>query len=183
MGNDGGDTRESRVALGKRESRVALEGRESRVVVARRESPMESMKHTSRLQSVMRFGTGWIGPVAIAMLLALPSGAAEREPERPKKAGKGGAHGAIAYNQKSGAYGFSYDYPVARAAKESALARCGEPGCIVIVNFRNACAALVQGPKRPFVSQGITQDEASTRAMNKCGDETRCKPVAWACTR
>jgi len=119
----------------------------------------------------------------VALLLALPAGAAQRDPDRPQKAGKGGAHGAIAYNQKTGTFGFSYDFPVARAAKESALARCAEPECIVMVNFRNACAALVQGSKRPFVSQGITRDEASTRAMHKCGDETRCKPVAWACTR
>jgi Domain of unknown function (DUF4189) len=101
----------------------------------------------------------------------------------PSKAGRTGAHGAIAYHAKTGAFGFSFDFPAARQAKESALAQCGESGCVVMVAFRNSCAALVQGEKRPFISQGATRDEAQTRALNKCNSEKHCKPVVWACTK
>ncbi len=101
----------------------------------------------------------------------------------PSKAGRSGAHGAIAYHEKSGAFGYSFDFPSARQAKESALAQCGRSGCVVMMSMRNSCAALVQGEKRPFSSQGITRDEAETRALNKCKSEQHCKPIVWACTK
>lgn len=68
----------------------------------------------------------------------------------PSKAGRSGAHGALAYHEKSGAFGFSFDFPAARAAQESALAQCGQSGCLVMVHFRNSCAALVQGENDPL---------------------------------
>jgi Domain of unknown function (DUF4189) len=101
----------------------------------------------------------------------------------PSKAGRAGVHGAIAYHEKSGAFGYSFDMQAARHAKESALAQCGHSGCIVMVAFRNSCAALVQGEKRPFISQGATRDEAETRALNKCNSEKHCKPIVWVCTK
>ncbi len=101
----------------------------------------------------------------------------------PSKAGRTGAHGAIAYHEKSGAFGYSFDFPSAREAKEAALAQCGQSGCIVMVSIRNSCAALVRGEKRPFSSQGITRDEAETRALKKCNSEKHCKPVVWTCTK
>ena len=123
--------------------------------------------------------------VLLAMLIgfarATPSICAAATP--PSKAGRTGAHGAIAYHEKSGAFGFSFDFASARQAKESALAQCGQSGCVVMVGFRNSCAALVQGEKRPFSSQGTTRDEAETRALKKCNSEKHCKPVVWACTK
>jgi Domain of unknown function (DUF4189) len=123
------------------------------------------------------------GAFTIFVGFVLASYAALAVAHSPSKAGRSGAHGAIAYHQPSGAYGFSFDMPAARAAKESALAQCAQSGCIVMADFRNSCAALVQGEKRPFVAQGATRDEAETRALQKCNSEKHCKPVVWACTK
>lgn len=103
--------------------------------------------------------------------------------DRPTKAGRGGHHGALAYESASGAFGYSFDFQSSRHAKEAALAQCANPKCIVLVNIKNACAAIVQGPKRPFSSQGATREEAEARAVKKCGDEAKCKPVGWVCTK
>ncbi len=128
-----------------------------------------------------RFLFAMLIAMSIGLALATPSIGAAATP--PSKAGRTGAHGAIAYHEKSGAFGFSFDFPSARQAKESALAQCGQSGCVVMVGFRNSCAALVQGEKRPFSSQGTTRDEAETRALKKCNSDKHCKPVAWACTK
>lgn len=103
--------------------------------------------------------------------------------DRPTKAGRTGNHGALAYESTSGAFGYSFDFPTSRQAKEAALVQCANPKCIVMVNIKNACAAIVQGPKRPFNSQGATREEAEARAMKKCADEAKCKPVGWVCTK
>lgn len=122
--------------------------------------------------------------VALAVAVALSAGLAQgASGDRPTKAGRAGNHGALAYESASGAFGYSFDFPTSRQAKQAALAQCANPKCLVMVNIKNACAAIVQGPKRPFSSQGATRDEAETRAMNRCGDEAKCKPVGWVCTK
>lgn len=121
--------------------------------------------------------------ILIAAIAALASGVAYGAGERPTKAGRAGNHGALAYEATSGAFGYSFDFPTSRQAKQAALAQCANSKCLVMVNIKNSCAAIVQGPKRPFSAQGATREEAETRAMAKCADEAKCKPVGWVCTK
>lgn len=129
------------------------------------------------VHQVSRLATQLLSTVLMAVLA--PAALADR----PSKAGRSGHHGALAYESASGAFGYSYDFQTSRQAKEAALAQCANPKCIVIANIKNSCAAIVQGPKRTFSSQGATRDEAETRAMKKCEDGKPCKPVGWVCTK
>jgi hypothetical protein len=123
-------------------------------------------------------------PAVMLVALALGAlGAAHAIANPPTKASRQGFHGAIAYDAASGAHGFSYDFQGSRQAKEAALAQCGKPECVVLVSFKNSCAALAQGAKRSFTSQGATRAEAETRAMARCDDKKACKLVAWSCTK
>jgi hypothetical protein len=97
---------------------------------------------------------------------------------RPKK----GSYGAIAYEPVQRAVGYSFDLKSARDAKVEALKQCGEPGCVVILNFRNACGALVRARGKPFTATGATREEAQTKALNRCADR-KCEVIAWACTK
>ena len=110
-----------------------------------------------------------------ALLLAVPAEAA-------KQAAVPNRFGAIAYHRASQSWGVSYDKPRARDASVEALKQCGQRECEVVHKFKNGCAALVDGPKTFATSSGATRDEAETKALKRCND-TKCKPVAWACTR
>ena len=90
--------------------------------------------------------------------------------------------GAIAYEPTRRAAGYSYDIRSARDAKVEALKQCGEPDCVVLVSFRNACGAVAHGPGKPFAATGATRAEAETKALRACGNQA-CEVVAWACTK
>ena len=111
---------------------------------------------------------------ACAALLAAPALAAK--PKKPS------SYGAIAYHRETQSWGAAYDAKSARDAKLSALERCGNRRCEVVLNLRNGCGALADGPTRFAATPGATRDEAETKALRKCDDKA-CKVVAWACTR
>ena len=111
---------------------------------------------------------------ACAALLAAPALAA-----KPKKPA---AYGAIAYHRATQSWGAAYDATSARDAKVSALERCANKRCEVVLDIRNGCGALADGPKRFAAAPGATRNEAETKALRKCGGEA-CKIIAWACTR
>jgi len=121
-------------------------------------------------------------PALIAMLLAavaLAAACATADAAmRPRKA----SYGAIAYEPALRATGYSFDLKSAREARTEALKQCGEPTCVVILNFRNACGALVRARGKPFTATGATREEAQTKALSKCADR-KCEMIAWACTR
>ena len=90
--------------------------------------------------------------------------------------------GAIAYHRATGAFGYSFDYPGQREAGIAALAACADPECIVVASFSNGCGALVDGPTGPVVAQGVTAQEAETKARLQCTDP-QCRVIVWSCTR
>jgi hypothetical protein len=110
---------------------------------------------------------------ACAALLAAQVHAAK--PKTPS------SYGAIAYHRDSQRWGTSHAARTAREAKVGALERCGERRCEVVLDIRNGCGALADGPRRPATASGATRAEAETRALRKCGGEA-CRIVAWACT-
>lgn len=90
--------------------------------------------------------------------------------------------GAIAFHRPSGAFGYSFDQLGQREAGIAALEACVNPECIVVASFRNGCAALVDGPAGSGVAEGVTAQEAETKARLHCTDP-QCRLVAWSCTK
>jgi hypothetical protein len=90
--------------------------------------------------------------------------------------------GAIAYHRPTGAFGYSFDYPGEREAGIAALEACVNPACIVVASFSNACGALIDGPTGPSFAEGVTAQEAETKARLKCTDP-QCHVIAWSCTK
>jgi hypothetical protein len=90
--------------------------------------------------------------------------------------------GAIAYHRASGAHGYSYDFTSSRDAGVAALEACGHPDCIVVAAYKGGCGVLVDGPPGPAFAEGVTAQEAETKARLKCTD-AQCHVIAWSCTR
>ena len=90
--------------------------------------------------------------------------------------------GAIAYHRATGAFGYSFDFAGQREAGTAALEACVHPECIVVASYRNACGALVDGPTGPAFAEGVTAQEAETKARLKCVDP-QCHVIAWSCTK
>jgi Domain of unknown function (DUF4189) len=96
-------------------------------------------------------------------------------------------YGAIAYSQKNGAYGFSYDVNSAAVANQRALADCtknGE-GCKLVLSFSNNCASLAADDKNRFaVSQAGSRTQAQDDALTACNKGGRgCDIKVWTCAR
>ena len=62
------------------------------------------------------------------------------------RAGKRQLWGAIAYNSKSGAYGYAVDVKTKREAETEAFRQCGD--CDVIKTFRDSCGVIADRPKK-----------------------------------
>lgn len=90
--------------------------------------------------------------------------------------------GAIAFHRATGAFGYSFDYPGQREAGAAALDACANPECIVVASYKNGCGALVNGPTGPSVAEGVTAQEAETKARLQCTDP-ECRVIAWSCTK
>lgn len=116
----------------------------------------------------------WVAGAVLGVATLRPADAATH----PKKS----VYGAIAYEPRHRATGYSYDFKSAREAKVEALKQCGDPACEVILSFHNACGAVAQGPGKPFAVTGATRAEAQTKALRRC-DHKACQIVAWACTK
>jgi hypothetical protein len=113
---------------------------------------------------------------AVVLLLAL---SAPSSPEaRP--------YGAIAYDDKTGAWGVAYNQASEAVAKQRALAACAKrgPNCDLVVRFwGEACAAYATGAgKAAGWGSGDTRASAERNAVVACHREgQRCEPRAWSC--
>ena len=116
-----------------------------------------------------------IAAVSLAVAAAAAPVHAAKQPSKQ-------AFGAIAYEPDRRAAGSSYGFKSDRDARVEALKQCGDPGCVVLVSFRNACGAVAQGPGKPYAATGATRAEAETKALRACGNKA-CEVVAWACTK
>jgi uncharacterized protein DUF4189 len=93
--------------------------------------------------------------------------------------GKRQLWGAIAFNTKSGSYGYSVDRKTRREAERDAFRQCGA-NCDLIRPFRDACAAVASKPTRTSSDTGASREIAEMKAMKKCGSD--CAIKVWACT-
>jgi hypothetical protein len=93
--------------------------------------------------------------------------------------GKRQLWGSIAYNSKSGAFGYAVDLKTKRDAETEAFRQCGD--CDVIKTFRDSCGAIAEKPKKFVWETGASREIAERKALSKCGG-AECKIAVWACT-
>jgi hypothetical protein len=93
--------------------------------------------------------------------------------------GKRQLWGAIAYDSKSGAFGYAVDRKTRREAETEAFRQCGSD-CDLIKSFRDSCGVVAVGGKRVTWETGASQEIAEKKALKKCG--AGCKIPVWACT-
>jgi hypothetical protein len=105
-------------------------------------------------------------------LLPHGAGAATKTPNSP--------WGAIAYNSKTGAFGYAIDLPSRRAAETEAGNQCGAD-CDVVHSFRDSCAAIARHGSRYAWQSGASRQIAEAKARSQCGNEA-CTIAVWGCT-
>lgn len=104
-----------------------------------------------------------------------------------------GAYGAIAYDEKTGAWGLADASQSKSDAKKSALAYCEKHGasCEIVESFSNTCAAMAAGTGNRF-GWAVDSDarQAGLDAIDKCGksgssgnpnDHSRCFLQLYHC--
>ena len=134
------------------------------------------------------------GLVLIVCCMAVGA-SSNSETQDPRKHGsrstneKNPLWGALAIDSNQGqSWGWAIDYPTVQAAKQRALAECGQ-NCRVVMTFSNQCAAYAADQTRGSTIYGWAKDSTGTsarnRAMNECrnrGGES-CIVRVWGCTR
>ncbi len=95
------------------------------------------------------------------------------------RVGKRQLWGSIAYNSKSGVFGYAVDRKTKRDAETEAFRQCGD--CDVIKTFRDSCGAIAQRPKKFVWETGASREIAERKALQRCGG-AECKIAVWACT-
>ena len=104
------------------------------------------------------------------------------------RVGKRQLFGSIAYNSKSGAFGYAVDVKTRRQAETEAFRQCGD--CDVIRTFRDSCGAIADRPRKSsdkpkksgFVWEtGASREIVERKALQKCGG-AECRIAVWACT-
>jgi hypothetical protein len=95
------------------------------------------------------------------------------------RTGKKQLWGAIAYNSKTGTFGYAVDLASRRAAETEAFRQCGD--CDVIKTFRDTCGAIAARPKKFVWETGASREIAERKALGKCGGDA-CQIAVWACT-
>jgi len=113
---------------------------------------------------------------AATLMFALSQGGDAAAPRKSSKAN----WGAIAYNTKTGSFGYVVDAPSKRNAESEAFKQCGSD-CDLIKTFRNACGAIAARPKHAAWDTGASRAIAEAKALSKCRSES-CKIAVWACT-
>ncbi len=102
-----------------------------------------------------------------------------------EKVAKSQKHAAIAFDEKTGGWGYSFDQLTEDLAKKASTEKC--PHCTVRLTWNQGCGALAQSENKRDV---MTTATASTRAgaegaaktdcMSKAGGGI-CKVLVYAC--
>ncbi len=101
-----------------------------------------------------------------------------------KEVKKSQKHAAIAYDEKTGGWGYSYDHLTEDLAKKAATEKC--PHCTVRLNWNQGCGALAQSESKADVmttglgaNQAAAEGAAKTECVAKGGGT--CKVLIYAC--
>jgi len=82
----------------------------------------------------------------LAIIGALLAFAALATDAAGARVGKRQLFGSIAYNSKTGVFGYAVDLRTKREAETEAFRQCGD--CDVIKTFRDACGVIADKPKK-----------------------------------
>lgn len=121
---------------------------------------------------------------AVGVLIAIAAGINASGCKLLKKVAKSQKYGAIAFDEKTGGWGYSYDKLGEEAAKSAATKKCTT--CTVRLTWQKGCGALAQSTTKKEImttGTGFNRPAAETAAKAECtskGGET-CKVVVWAC--
>ncbi|GMV14476.1 MAG: hypothetical protein AMXMBFR56_27000 [Polyangiaceae bacterium] len=101
-----------------------------------------------------------------------------------KAAKKSQKHAAIAYDEKTGGWGYSHDHLTAELAKKAATAKCST--CTVRLTWNQGCGALAQSESKKEImttAQGSNRPAAESAAKKECVDKGggTCKVLVYAC--
>jgi hypothetical protein len=93
-------------------------------------------------------------------------------------------HAAIAYDEKTGGWGYSYDQLTEELAKSKATEKCGS--CTVKVTWNQGCGALAQSTTKKNIMTtglGVNQAAAEGAAKSECVAKGggACNVVVWSC--
>src|SRR5258708_17594490 len=87
------------------------------------------------------------------------------------RVGKRQLWGAIAYNSKTGAFGYAIDRKTKREAETAAFSQCGS-NCDLIKTFRDSCGVVAVGGKRVVSDTAASREYAETTVLRKCEQDT-----------
>ena len=101
-----------------------------------------------------------------------------------KMAAKTQKHAAIAYDEKTGGWGYSYDQLTEELAKKAATAKCST--CTVRLSWNQGCGALAQSTTKKDVmttATGTTRLAAEGAAKSDCVAKGGgiCNTLIYAC--
>lgn len=100
------------------------------------------------------------------------------------KAHKVKAHGALALDRNSDAWGYGVNFKTSREARLESLKQCNRPTCEVVMRIEGECGAVARAKASAakFSSaRGANRAEAETKALRQCGKD--CQLAGWACNR
>ncbi len=89
----------------------------------------------------------------------------------PAKARADDTYAAIAYSEKTGHYGYGYNFDTCAAAEEQALSECKGDDAKIVVWARNAWCALAISDNGPYGwAYGDSEETVKDTALQKCKD-------------
>jgi hypothetical protein len=124
---------------------------------------------------------GWNFAGLVLMVACSVGGAGCKLLEAVRKTQK---HAAIAYDEKTGGWGYSYDQLTEDIAKKEATKKCKT--CTVRMSWNQGCGALAQSKEKPEImttAQGKTRTAAEGAAKEECKSQGggACKVLVYAC--
>ena len=97
-------------------------------------------------------------------------------------------YGAIAFSERDGSFGYSFDYHSENDANQRALSDCSQngKGCKVVLTFSENCAALAADDHNRYgYSLGDGEGDANGRALRQCAGHggKKCEVKVSTCAR
>lgn len=125
--------------------------------------------------------TATIAGLSVAMFTVATVGTGCKLLDAVRKTQK---HAAIAYDEKTGGWGYSYDQLTADLAKKAATEKC--PHCTVRLAWNQGCGALAQSKSKPDVmttATGTNRPAAESAAKAECASKGggTCEILVYAC--
>jgi Domain of unknown function (DUF4189) len=112
----------------------------------------------------------WYRRITIALSLLLMLGGSATAPALAQDSDpNAGIYGSIAYNESTGAYGWSRNYKTQDEADDRAMEECGRRCKVVMQFWGEYCGALAKSPNGAWgTASGATDREARRKTLDTC---------------